>query len=123
VKCYPFAMVKMGVQARIRFNGKEYSGPDELPPEVRAAFEKAMADGKVREKPVINGLEFTDANQMPESARKLYDDIMGVIENNGEVTLPTSRRFEPVLTKRQVQAVILVVGMLFGLTVLALFKR
>jgi hypothetical protein len=113
----------MGPKTRIRFNGKEYSGPDELPPEVRAALEKAVADGTVRKKVIVNGLEFIDADQMPDSARRLYDDIMRVIENNGEVTLPKSRRFEPLLTKRQVQAVILVVGMLFGLTVLALFKR
>lgn len=113
----------MDVKTRIRFNGRDYSKPDELPPEVRVAMEKAMANRVAREKVVINGQEIAGDNQTPDAVRKLYDDVMGVMENNGEVTLPNSKRFEPLITKRQLQAVILVVSMLFGLAVLALVRR
>lgn len=115
--------VKMDVKTRIRFNGHDYSGPEELPPEVRVAMEKAMANRAASEKLVVNGEEVSGDGSSADSARKLYDDVMSVMENNGEVTLPNSRRFEPLLTKGQLKAVILVVGMLFGLAVLALVRR
>lgn len=113
----------MDVKTRIRFNGKEYSGIDELPPEVRVAFEKAMANRHANKRIVLNGQEFTDETQMRKNARNFYDDVMGAIENNGAVTLPTSRRLEPLMTKDQLTAVFLVVGMLFGIAVVALVRR
>jgi hypothetical protein len=113
----------MDVKTRFRFKGRDYSGPDELPPEVRVAFEKAMANRTGQEKVIINGQAIAADRGTSDTARKLYDDVMAAIENNGEVTLPNSRRFEPLITKRQLRAVILVVGLLFGLAVLALVRR
>jgi hypothetical protein len=40
------------------------------------------------------------------------DDVLSVIENNGEVTLPGIRRREPLISKRQFRFVALVVGLL-----------
>ncbi len=42
-------------------------------------------------------------------ARQLCDDVMSVIENNGEVTLPSRRPLEPLFTKRQRQLARLIV--------------
>jgi hypothetical protein len=102
--------VNLRVKTKIRFNGRDYSSPSELPTEVRAAYEKAMADGAARKKIVINGEEFSNQSDAPEDVRKLCDDVMSVIENNGEVTLPGCRRSEPLVSKRQLQFILLVVG-------------
>ncbi len=54
-------------------------------------------------------------------ARQLCDDVMSVIENNGEVTLPSGRPAEPLFTKRQRQLALLIVWALIfaGLLVVA----
>jgi hypothetical protein len=52
---------------------------------------------------------------------KEYSDVMSVIENNGEVTLPPGRPLEPLFTKRQRQvAQVIVWALIFsGLLVVA----
>jgi len=54
-------------------------------------------------------------------ARQVCDDVMSVIENNGEVTLPSGRPLEPLFTKRQRQLAQLIVWALIfaGLLVVA----
>jgi len=47
---------------------------------------------------------------MPSDIRKLCDDVMGVIENNGEVTIPNWERSEPLLTKREIAVVAVFAG-------------
>ena len=47
---------------------------------------------------------------MPADVRKLCDDVMGVIENNGEVTIPNGGKSEPLLTKREILIVALFAG-------------
>jgi hypothetical protein len=96
--------VKITLKRNIRFNGQEYSDPNQLPPEVRAAYEKAMKSAAVRQNIVINGQELATDN---EATRRLCDDILSVIENNGEVTLPNIRGANPLLTKRQLLFVVL----------------
>ena len=93
MKCYDFVRaVSITLRSKIRYNGQEYSSPAELPPEVRIAYEKALRE-----------------DAMPADVRKLCDDVMGVIENNGEVTIPNGKS-EPLLTKRE----IVVVGLFAG---------
>jgi len=46
------------------------------------------------------------------AAHRLDDDVLSVIENNGEVTLPGVRRREPLISKRQFRFVALIVGLL-----------
>jgi hypothetical protein len=46
------------------------------------------------------------------AAYKLEHDVLSAIENNGEVTLPGSRRRDSFISKRQFQFVLLVVGLL-----------
>jgi hypothetical protein len=110
MKCYDFRpAVSITLKSKIRYNGQEYSRPAELPPEVRIAYEKARHDGAVKKKFVFNGEQFANEDAMPADVRKLCDDVMGVIENNGEVTIPNGKP-EPLLTKRE----IVVVGLFAG---------
>jgi hypothetical protein len=115
VNCFLFSAVSITLKSKIRYNGQEYSSANELPAEVRAAYEQAMADGAVKKKIVLNGQEFPSEEAMPPDVRKLCDDVMSVIENNGEVTIPNGGKAEPLLTKRE----LVVVG-LFGAGLAAL---
>jgi hypothetical protein len=93
----------------------------ELPPEIRLAYAKALHEGAVRKKFVINGQQFESEDAMSPDVRRLCDDMMSVIENNGEVTIPNNET-EPLLTKKQIAIVGLVAGgvIAFVLTRLAL---
>ena len=66
--------MKIDVKTKINYKGQEYSSVEELPPEVRAAYEKAMATGgaSVSTKIVFNGQEYASLDQMPAAQRKLY---------------------------------------------------
>jgi len=110
VKCYEFASsVSITLKSKIRYNGQEYSSPSELPPEARTAYEKALHEGHVKSKFVINGQQFVSEEAMPPDVRKFCDDVMGVIENNGEVTLPNEQKSGRLLSKREV-AIAIAVG-------------
>jgi hypothetical protein len=104
--------VNIKVKTKIRFNGQEYSDPNQLPPEVRAAYDQALSSDVANQRIIINGQEVMNRGEMPADVRKLCDDVMSVIENNGEVTLPVAARCEPLITKRQLQLILLVAGAL-----------
>jgi hypothetical protein len=104
--------MNVNVRTKIRYKGQEYSDPSQLPPEVRSAFDKAIADGAVTKKVtkiMVNGQEVASQD---ENVRKLCDDVMSVIENNGEVTLPTERPSDPLITKRQLLLLVALVASL-----------
>lgn len=82
------------------------------------AYEKALHSGAVKKKFVLNGEQFANEDAMPVDVRKLCDDVMGVIENNGEVTIPNGKS-EPLLTKREMAVVALFAG---GIVVLVLAR-
>lgn len=104
MKCYNFPLaVSITLKTKIRYNGQEYSSPAELPPEARAAYKKALHDPAAKKFTFINGQKFANEADMPADVRKLCDDVMDVIENNGEVTIPNGK--EPLLTKREIAIV------------------
>src|SRR5260370_41714663 len=117
--CHFGTTVSTTLKSKIRYNGQEYSSPAELPPEVRMAYEKALHGGVMKTKFVINGEQFANEEAMPADVRKLCDDVMGVIENNGEVTIPNGEKSEPLLTKREIVIVALFAG---GIVVLVLAR-
>jgi len=117
VNCYYFRpAVSITLKSKIRYNGQEYSSASELPPEIRLAYEKALHGGAVKKKFVFNGQQFASEDAMPADVRKLCDDIMGVIENNGQVTLPSGKR-DPFLSKKEIAIVALFTGGIVALVV------
>src|SRR5438270_11039937 len=89
LKCSYRLAVNIRIKTKIRYNGQEYSTPAELPADARAAYEKALrsdSGGVASKKIVINGQEFAPA--LPADQKKLYDDVLALIQNNGAVTLP-----------------------------------
>jgi hypothetical protein len=104
--------MNVNIKTKIRYKGQEYSDVSELPAEARAAMDKAIATGAVRErfaKITLNGQEVAGGDQ---NVQKLYDDVMKVIENNGEVTLPSSRSSDPLIAKTQIVLVAIFVSAL-----------
>ena len=119
MKCYQIgSAVSITLKSKIRYNGQEYSSPAELPADVRMAYEKALHDGRTTKKFVVNGQSFASEEAMPGDVRKLCDDMMSVIENNGEVTIPNDQESNQLLTKREL-GVAIAVGVGVAVLVLA----
>jgi hypothetical protein len=137
-----FRAMNITLKTKIRCNGKEYSSVDELPPEIRAAYERAIAGGSklavshsVTPRLVVNGQQFSSVADMSAAEKKLYDDAMQLILD-GAITKATMATFAsgaadaPVanakpttidsgwLTKRQIQLIILVAGVLVALALI-----
>jgi len=106
--------VNIRIKSRIRYNGQEYSSPRELPAEVRAAYNQALRNpaAVTTRKIIINGEEFAGETDMPAGQKRLYDDVLALIQDNGAVTLPDAREAEPWLTAGQTKLVVLLAGLL-----------
>lgn len=83
--------VSIAPKTKIRYNGQEYFSPSQLPRQICVAYEKALRERAVKKKFVFNGEQFASEEDMPADVRKLCDDVMGVVENNGEVTIPNGK--------------------------------
>lgn len=90
------------LKTKIRVNGKEYASVEDMPADVRHAYERAlstMGGGKshstfqlVRRpgdsqtasssKIVINGQEYASVDQMPTDVRRLYDGVVATLEGD-----------------------------------------
>jgi len=85
--------VKITARTAIRFNGHEYSSPDEMPLDALIACHQPVTPGGMSlnerlDKIVLYGKELTGRRR---DGSGIYDDILRVVENNGQVTLPVSR--------------------------------
>src|SRR5260221_10277408 len=71
----------------IQFNGREYASTDDMPINVRAAYDRAMAEkpelhsgarlaAKLNAKIIMNGAEFNHAGEMSVDDRHLYHEAL-----------------------------------------------
>jgi len=114
-------VVSITLKSKIRYNGREYSSVGELPAEIRAAYEKARRGGSATTKFVVNGQVFTGENAMPADVRKLCDDVLNVIETNGEVTIPNRQKPDQLLTRRELGIAVAVGAVIAGLVLARIF--
>jgi hypothetical protein len=84
---------------RIIFNGREYSSPDEMPPDVRRLYDEVMASVaasnkasgpgqpavKIRTRFVVNGKEYSSVAEMPAAIRAAYEKFV----NHNNIAGPT----------------------------------
>lgn len=73
-------------------NGKTYSSPEEMPPDVRALYDRAMAmragaaspGTKLRfsAKLKFNGKEYDSPDTMPPEVRRLYEDAIAIVSKD-----------------------------------------
>jgi hypothetical protein len=99
-------------KTNIRFNGREYANADEMPSDVRAAYDRAVDElgelhsgarlaAKLNAKIIVDGNEFSNAGEMSVDDRHLYHEALealfppdiaisaaGARETNGEKRSP-----------------------------------
>jgi hypothetical protein len=74
-------------KSNIRFNGREYANADEMPSDIRAAYDRAVDDvgllhsgarlaAKLNAKIIVNGNEFNNAGEMSVDDRHLYHEAL-----------------------------------------------
>ena len=74
-------------KTNIRFNGREYANADEMPSNVRAAYDRvadetgelhsgARLAAKLNAKIIVNGSEFNNAGEMSVDDRHLYHEAL-----------------------------------------------
>jgi len=80
--------VNFNVKTKIRINGKEYSSPDEMPPDARQIYEQALAKGVVstqvntKSKFTFNGQSYNSPDEMPEDVRRIFDNVMSGVDQD-----------------------------------------
>jgi hypothetical protein len=84
--------ININVNRKYKINGKEYNSVEEMPEDIRKAFEKAMIskDGKssqitanMQNKIMFNGIEYESIDAMPQDVRQLYKEVMKTVETRG----------------------------------------
>jgi hypothetical protein len=76
--------MQVSFNSKIRYKGHEYDSIDEVPAEIRAPLDKALARvwsgtkgaPELNSRIVINGCEFAGSAQMPPRYRRLFDDSL-----------------------------------------------
>jgi hypothetical protein len=79
--------VSVKAKTNIQFNGREYANADEMPVDVRAAYDRAVEEmpplhsgarlaAKLNAKIIINGNEFNNAGEMSVDDRHLYHEAL-----------------------------------------------
>jgi hypothetical protein len=79
--------VNARAKTNIRFNGREYANADEMPVDVRAAYDRAVEEmpplhsgarlaAKLNAKIIVNGSEFNNAGEMSVDDRHLYHEAL-----------------------------------------------
>ncbi|MCX5848608.1 MAG: hypothetical protein NTW65_04085 [Deltaproteobacteria bacterium] len=78
--------VNVNVKRKFKINGKEYNSIEEMPADIRSAFEKAMvsqagsghqANPTINQTKIIfNGTEYKSIDAMPQDVRQLYEKIL-----------------------------------------------
>ena len=108
----PVLVVNARTKTNIRFNGREYANADEMPVDVRAAYDRAVEEmpplhsgarlaAKLNAKIIVNGNEFNNAGEMSVDDRHFYHEALEALftpdiavsttradESNGEKRLP-----------------------------------
>jgi hypothetical protein len=79
--------VNVNVKRKFKINGKEYNSIEEMPPDIRNAFEKAMASKAdtgtpltTQTKIIFNGTEYQSIDAMPQDVRQLYEKVLNAAE-------------------------------------------
>ena len=91
--------MNISFKTKIRYNGKDFSSLDELPPEIRAIYERALANRpnklmstgtKVVTRLVVNGHEVGSTKELSEDEQKIYADAMQLLKDSGTGDLGTT---------------------------------
>jgi hypothetical protein len=107
-------LVSAKPKTNIRFNGREYANADEMPVDIRAAYDRAVDDpgvlhsgarlaAKLNAKIIVNGSEFSNAGEMSVDDRHLYHEALealfppGVVISSGESGDANGAKCSPIM--------------------------
>jgi hypothetical protein len=86
--------IRVSVKRKFIVRGKEYKSVEEMPPEIRQAYEKVLAASSKANSPkslvlsrtriIFDGQEYESIEAMPRDVRQAYDRVMKALET-GEV--------------------------------------
>src|SRR5438067_13435602 len=101
--------MKVNLKTKIKYNGQEYSSVEEMPPEARSAYEKAIAAGSatISTKIVLNEREYASPEQMPAAERQLYEDAMKLAHDTDGIVPARNEASAGLLTPAQWRLLIL----------------
>ena len=102
-------------KTNIRFNGREYANADEMPVDVRAAYDRAVEEmpplhsgarlaAKLNAKIIVNGNEFNNAGEMSVDDRHLYHEALealfpaDIAMSAGEASKSNGEKRSPILS-------------------------
>ena len=100
--------MNISFKTKIRYNGKDISSVDELPPEIRAIYERALANRsnklmstgtKVVTRLVVNGHEVESTKELSEDEQKIYADAMQLLKDGGTGNLVATAAQSATTTK------------------------
>ena len=86
----------------IRFNGREYANADEMPPDIRAAYDRAVDDvpplhsgariaAKLKAKIIVNGNEFNHPGELSVDDRhSLHEALEALVQFGSPVSTPAA---------------------------------
>jgi len=117
--------MKVNVKTKIKYKGQEYSSVEELPPEARSAYEKAIAadSATLSTRIVFNEREYASPEQMPTAERQLYEDAMKLTHDNDRVVPAKNEASAGLLTPGQWRLVILFATLVLIALIVLLLKR
>ena len=82
--------MNVNVKRKFKINGKEYNSIEEMPQDMRNAFEKAMASKtgsglqtnptSMQTKIIFNGTEYQSIDAIPQDVRQLYEKVLKAAE-------------------------------------------
>jgi hypothetical protein len=107
-------IVNARAKTNIRFNGREYANADEMPSNVRAAYDRVVDDpaelhsgarlaAKLKAKIIVNGTEFNHPGEMSVDDRHLYHEALealftpDIAVSTGEATQINGKKHSSVL--------------------------
>jgi hypothetical protein len=102
-------------KTNIRFNGREYANADDMPVDVRAAYDRVVDDpaelhsgarlaAKLNAKIIVNGNEFNNAGEMSVDDRHLYHEALealfppDIVVSAGEVPGNNGKKESPIMS-------------------------
>jgi len=101
--------VNVNVKRKFKINGKEYNSIEDMPPDIRNAFEKAMASqtgsshqanpATMQTKTIFNGTEYQSIDAMPQDVRQSYEKVLKAAEiGNAPANIITTGDISDMLT-------------------------
>jgi len=95
----------INIKRRIVVNGKAYSSVEEMPEDLRHAYELAISNigreghgiqpGSPQTRVVFNGHEYESLDDMPEDVRRMYTAAMMAVEAQGSIGVGMAKAREP----------------------------